>query len=68
MSPIHPQCVVDENQERRAVLLSLEDWERILDELEELDDIRACDDASRRGEDFVPFEQAMRDIEEGRDG
>lgn len=64
MVPIHPQYVVDENQQRQAVLLPVADWERIVEELEELDDIRAYDAAKAGPQDTVPFEQAVREIEE----
>jgi PHD/YefM family antitoxin component YafN of YafNO toxin-antitoxin module len=39
MIKIQPQYVVDEKQQRKAVLISLTEWERILDNLEELEDI-----------------------------
>jgi PHD/YefM family antitoxin component YafN of YafNO toxin-antitoxin module len=40
---IHPQYVVDEKQHRQAVLVPVAEWEQIVEELEELDDIRAYD-------------------------
>jgi PHD/YefM family antitoxin component YafN of YafNO toxin-antitoxin module len=66
MIPIHPQYVVDEHQRPQAVLLPLSEWERILEELEDLDDIRAYDEAKAGPQDAVAFEQAVREIEEGR--
>jgi len=67
MVTVHPQYIVDEKQNRRSVVLSLADWERIVEELEELDDIRAYDEAKSGPHDTVPFEQAVREIQEGRD-
>ncbi len=64
MVMIHPQYVVDENQQRKAVVLPLDEWERILGELEELDDIRAYDAARSGSQESVPFEQAVREIQE----
>ena len=62
--------VVDENGKRVAVLLSVEEYERMVEELEELEDIRAYDEAVaelERGEDeLIPFDQAVREIEEGQ--
>ncbi len=62
--------VVDENGKRVAVLLEVEEYERMIEELEELEDIRAYDEAVaelERGEDeLIPFDQAVREIEEGR--
>ncbi len=64
MVTVHPDYVVDENQNRKSVILSLEEWEQILEELEELDDIRAYDEAKSGPQDAVPFEQAVREIQE----
>ena len=65
MFTVHAQYVVDENQQRKAVLIPLAEWERIIDDLEELDDIRAYDKAKAGPQDTVPFEQAVREMEEG---
>jgi PHD/YefM family antitoxin component YafN of YafNO toxin-antitoxin module len=67
MVPIHPEYVVDEKQNRRAVILPLAEWEKIVEELEELDGIRAYDEAKAGSQDAVPFEQAVRQIREGSD-
>jgi PHD/YefM family antitoxin component YafN of YafNO toxin-antitoxin module len=66
MLPIHPQYVVDENQRPQAVLLPLSEWEQILEELDDLDDIRAYDEAMVGPQEVVAFEQAVREIQEGR--
>ncbi len=62
--------VVDENGKRVGVLLDIKEYERMIEELEELEDIRAYDEAVaelERGEDeLIPFDQAVREIEEGR--
>lgn len=65
MITIHPQYVMDENKKCRAVLLPVEEWKKILEELEELDDIRAYDKAKLNPQDMIPFEQAVRENEEG---
>jgi PHD/YefM family antitoxin component YafN of YafNO toxin-antitoxin module len=62
MVTVHPEYVVDEQQNRKAVLLPAAEWDRIVDELEELDDIRAYDDAQPHIADRLPFEQAVREI------
>jgi PHD/YefM family antitoxin component YafN of YafNO toxin-antitoxin module len=65
--PIHPQYVVDENEHRQAVLVPLAEWEQIVDELDELDDIRSYDEAKAGSQETIAFEQAVREIQEGRD-
>jgi hypothetical protein len=55
--------IVDENGKRVSVILPIEEYERLLEELEEMDDIRAYDEAKaalERGEDeVIPLDQAM---------
>ena len=62
--------LVDENGERVGVLLDIEEYERLMEELEELEDIRVAEEARRElesGEDeAIPFEQAVREIREGK--
>ncbi|MDQ3568640.1 MAG: type II toxin-antitoxin system prevent-host-death family antitoxin [Actinomycetota bacterium] len=62
--------LTDENGERVGVLLGIEEYERLMEELEELDDIRAYDEAKaeieREGDEAIPLEQAMREIREGK--
>jgi hypothetical protein len=65
MDVLHPQYVVDENQIPTAVLLPLPEWEQVVEQLEELDDIRAFDLAKAGEQETIPFEQAVREIEEG---
>ncbi|MEW6220114.1 MAG: hypothetical protein AB1634_11365 [Thermodesulfobacteriota bacterium] len=67
MISIHPQYILDEKQRRKAVQLPLGEWEGILEELEELDDIRAYDAAKKGPQDAIPFEQAVRELREDHD-
>jgi spore germination protein GerM len=63
--------VVDENGKRVSVILPVEEYKRMVEELEleELEDIRLYDEAKaelERGEDeVIPFDQAVREIKEG---
>jgi len=51
---------------RIGVVLDIEDYHRILQELEELDSIRVYDAARASEDEAIPFEQAARDIESYR--
>ena len=62
MITVHPEYVVDKDQKTKAVLVPTDEWEQIVSELEELDDIRAYDEAQSHVADKVPFEQAVREI------
>ncbi|MGH9741993.1 MAG: type II toxin-antitoxin system prevent-host-death family antitoxin [Candidatus Acidiferrum sp.] len=53
------QFVVNERGERIAVVLSIEEYEKILEELDDLDDVRAYDEAKASGETPIPLEQAL---------
>lgn len=62
--------VTDEKGRRVGVILSVEEYEALIDEREDLEDVIAYDEAKaelERGEDeLIPFDQAMREIDEGR--
>ena len=53
----------NEQQRRKAVLLPLAEWDRILEDLEDLADIRAFDTAKADSQETIPFEQAVREIQ-----
>ncbi len=57
--------IVDENGKRVSVILPVEEYERMVEELEDAEDARAVDEvraAVARGEDeFIPYEQARQD-------
>lgn len=69
MAPItfEKQYVVNEKGDRIGVLLSLEDYKSLLDGLEELEALRAYDAAKASGEEAIPFEEAVAEIEKERD-
>jgi hypothetical protein len=58
--------VIDEMGNRIAVLLDMEDYRKLLEELEELDSIRAYDAAKAANDQALPFEQAVAEIEQDR--
>ena len=58
--------VVDEKGRRISVILNIDDYEKMLEELEELEAIRAYDAAKASGEQAIPFEQALAEIERKR--
>jgi hypothetical protein len=66
MLPLHPQYVIDKDQRPQAVLLPVSEWEQIVEELDELDDLRAYDEAKGGPQETVDFKQAVREIQEGR--
>jgi PHD/YefM family antitoxin component YafN of YafNO toxin-antitoxin module len=62
----HEKFIVDDKGKRVGVVLDIEEYEKILDELDELDAIRAYDEAKASGEEAIPLDQALREIERKR--
>jgi len=65
MIPLKERFIVDENSQRVGVLLDIEDYRQLLEDLEELEAIRAYDAAKASGDEAVPLEQALAEIENG---
>ena len=61
------QFVVDERGNRTGVLLDIERYSELLEAQEELESIRAYDEAKASGDEAVPLDQALREIEGGRE-
>jgi hypothetical protein len=45
------------------IVLDVKEYEKLLDDLDELDAIRAYDAAKQAGDTPLPFDQAMKEIE-----
>ncbi len=60
------QFVVNERGEKVAVVISIEDYEKMLEELKDLEAIRDYEEAKASGETSVPFDEAVARIERNR--
>jgi PHD/YefM family antitoxin component YafN of YafNO toxin-antitoxin module len=49
--------ITNENNEKEAVVIPIEEYRQLLEELEELDEIRAFDQAEASGETPISFER-----------
>lgn len=58
--------ITDEQGNRVGVLLDIIEYQKILEELEELDAIRAYDRAICSDEEEIDFESAIAEIEKNR--
>jgi hypothetical protein len=65
MSTVHPRFVVDENQQPTDVVLTVAEWREVEEALDELDSIRAYDEAKRGPQESVTLE-GMRQLLRGR--
>jgi PHD/YefM family antitoxin component YafN of YafNO toxin-antitoxin module len=66
MVTIHPEILLNQERQPKAVLLPYAEWGRIMDALEELEDIRAYDRAKARRDTALPFEQVVRGLKKKR--
>ncbi len=66
MLEFHPLFIVDEAAHKQSVVLPFKEWEKILEIMEELDDIHAYEQAKAENDDFLSFEQAVKEINVGQ--
>ena len=66
MRKLHERFVTDSNGRRTAVLLNVEEYEKLLQELEELESLKAYDAAKSSADEVIPLEQALAEIDERR--
>ena len=62
MLTMHPEYVIDEKARKKAVLVSIVEWQSIMESIEELEDIRTYDKPKEQSDAVVPFEEAVRQI------
>lgn len=58
--------LVDEDGKRVGVVLDIVEYKKLLEDVEELAAIRAFDAAKPGGDEAIPFEQAVAEIEKSR--
>ena len=62
MVTMQEQYLTDREGKRVGVVLDLEQSQQIIEEPEELEDIRAYDAAMASGDEVIPFDQAVAEI------
>ncbi len=60
------QFITNDKGKRVSVILPIRDYNKMLDALEELEDIKTYDEARKSGEDSVLAEEAFKMIESVR--
>lgn len=66
MIKLNERYIVDQKGNQIGVLLDLKDYKYILEELEELETLRAYDQAKADDDEIIPFEDAILEIEAQR--
>jgi PHD/YefM family antitoxin component YafN of YafNO toxin-antitoxin module len=66
MAEFKENYVIDDQGNPIGVVLDIADYRKLLEELEELESIRAYDAAKASGDEAIPLEQAIAEIEQSR--
>lgn len=66
MISVNPEYITDKKGKKVSVILPIKDFKAILEELEELDDIRLFDEAKKEDQEFLDAEEVFKEIEESR--
>ena len=53
--------IINEKGKKISAVMPIKQYEQMLENLEELEDIKAYDKASARKQEFVPFDMALRE-------
>jgi hypothetical protein len=67
MGALRQQFIEDNQGKRIAVLMPIDQYNKMLEQLEDIDDIRAYDAAKAEEDEIIPFDQAVNEIEAKRD-
>lgn len=60
---LNKNFVIDGKGKKVSVILPLKDYLKLIEELEELEDIKAYDKAINRKQEFIPLDKALKEIE-----
>ena len=66
MGALRQQFIEDKQGNRIAVLMPIDQYNKMLEQLEEIDDIRSYDAAKTEKDEIIPFDQAVNEIEKER--
>jgi hypothetical protein len=62
MYQVKEKYIVDSEGKKTEVILPIDDYYRLLSELEDLEEIRLYDKAKSVNEEVIPFDTAMKEI------
>ena len=66
MLSVHPQYITDNTGKKLSVVLPMKEFKTIMEELEELEDVRLYDAAKATNEPSIPIDEAFKLIEAKR--
>jgi PHD/YefM family antitoxin component YafN of YafNO toxin-antitoxin module len=66
MLTVNPQYITDETGKKLSVVISISEFNSLMEELDELEDIRLYDEAKAANEPSIPIEDAFKMLDEKR--
>ena len=63
MYTFHKEYIVDQNGEKKSVILPYKEWQKVMEDLEELEDLRQYDMAKSKRSNPIPFNEAIKEFE-----
>lgn len=66
MLTVHPQYITDNTGKKISVVLPMKDFKAIMEELEEIEDIKLYDEAKKSDDPSIPMDEAFKMIEAKR--
>ncbi len=57
---MEPQFLTDAKGKKTGVILSMKDYKKIMEDIEELDDIKSYDKVKKRNEKTIPLREAIK--------
>jgi len=66
MLNVHPQYITDAKGNKISVVLPIQYFNAIMEELEELEDVKLYDKAKKSNEPSIPIDEAFKKIEAKR--
>lgn len=66
MLTLHPQYITDKAGKKISVVIPMKDFKAIMEELEELEDIKRYDEAKKSNEPSFPIDEAFKMIDAKR--
>ena len=67
MGAIKLQYLINDKGEKVGVFLPISQYNELIEKLEELEDIKAYDEAKASPDEFIPVDQAFKEIEDNPD-
>lgn len=66
MITINPQFITDNTGKKLSVILPVEEFNAIMEELDEIEDIHLYDNSKKNDEPSIPIDEAFKEIEANR--